>query len=723
MTDTSLRSSVTPPAPPRPENAIFADLERLCRAPGYVYALAVICVQNDWVAAAGSLTANAFSHLYAGSHLIRPEVSALIYLLARHPIDHTRPSIRVVQEYVQRTHLLLKELHSAIAFESFAPLVARASSGQNLSTDDLISRETLLYSGDTAYHFQYLHLAKERYRNDTIWFKQAHAPSVDEIHRTLASIVRVQQNKARRTLTSQSAQSPALLLDIFTFTVDEVSVDCQMDPSIVRRVTDLFALSPQATRFSVLRIDDFNPISAWPLLLRHEDTFVLFQFYTLMESFYVSPAYWMRDDSAYAGTASANRGKAAELLARDSLTPVFGKTRVYTNVDIYRGRNRLGEVDVLVAYADRLILFQAKAKGLTLAARRGDNREIRSDFQKAIQDSYDQAHRCALAILDPSNRVFTANGDSLNLRWPIKEIYPVCIVADHYPALSWQTRQFLAVHRSKKILAPLTLDIFALDTILEFLATPAEFLNYLCLRARFREKSIANIEHTFLSYHLKRNLWIDQDYDYVMLEDDISQDLDAAMCVRRLGVNGAETPDGILTRMRDTVFGRIVDCLRCHEHPATICLALFLLQCSSDVWRQMDLAIGSLRREVSANAESRSISSVVGESGVGLTVKCVSSHGVPPVESLRDTCTAHKYKRRVGMWVGVIVSASDGIVRDVVCLEYPWRRSPEMEHRLVERREHTSILGVRTASGLRAVGRNAPCPCGSGKKSKKCCMQ
>lgn len=722
MTDTSPRSAATPPAPPRPEKAIFADLEQLCRAPGYIYALAVICLQNDWIAAAGSLTASAFSRLYAGSHLIRPEVSALIYLLARHPIDYTRPSISVVQDYVQRTHVLLEELHSTIAFESFAPLVAVASSGQQLSPDDLIARETLLYSGDTAYHFQYLEFAKARYCNDTIWFSKANAPSVEQIHRTLASVVRVQQTKARRTLTVQSAQSPAALLDIFTFTVDEVAADSDMDPCTVRRVLDLFTLSEQAAGSVFARVDDFNPIAACPLLLREEGTFVLFQFYTLMESFYVSPAYWMRDDSAYANTAASNRGKSAESLARDILTPIFGETRIYPNVDIYKGKNRVGEIDLLVAYADRLVLFQAKAKGLTLAARRGGNREIRSDFQKAIQDSYDQAQRCALAILDPTTRVIAANGDSLRLRWPIREIYPVCVVAEHYPALSLQTRQFLAIHHATKVLPPLTLDLFALDTISEFLATPADFLNYLGLRARFREKAVANIEHTFLSYHLKRNLWMDQDYDYVMLEDDISQDLDAAMYVRRLGVNGEETPRGILTRTRDTVFGRIVARLQLHEHPATICLVLFLLHCASDVWQQMNQAIESLRRSVSANAESRSISSVLDDIGVGLTVKCTSSQWEGPVESLRDTCTVHKYRGRVGRWVGVSVSARDGTVRDVVALEHEWRRDPEIEHRLMARREYTSIVGLRTASGVRAVGRNAPCPCGSGKKFKKCCM-
>jgi hypothetical protein len=57
-------------------------------------------------------------------------------------------------------------------------------------------------------------------------------------------------------------------------------------------------------------------------------------------------------------------------------------------------------------------------------------------------------------------------------------------------------------------------------------------------------------EHTLLSHHLMRNLWLDSDVDMMLLHDDILVHLDIAMAVRRDGVSGAATPDGILTRFR-----------------------------------------------------------------------------------------------------------------------------------------------------------------------------
>lgn len=36
--------------------------------------------------------------------------------------------------------------------------------------------------------------------------------------------------------------------------------------------------------------------------------------------------------------------------------------------------------------------------------------------------------------------------------------------------------------------------------------------------------------------------------------------------------------------------------------------------------------------------------------------------------------------------------------------------------------DHRSTLGKVRQESIRAVGRNNPCPCGSGKKYKKCCL-
>jgi hypothetical protein len=54
------------------------------------------------------------------------------------------------------------------------------------------------------------------------------------------------------------------------------------------------------------------------------------------------------------------------------------------------------------------------------------------------------------------------------------------------------------------------------------------------------------------------------------LADDFSARLDLAMAVRRDGVQGAATADGVLTRFADTTIGRVVKEVEVRPESATI---------------------------------------------------------------------------------------------------------------------------------------------------------
>ena len=161
---------------------------------------------------------------------------------------------------------------------------------------------------------------------------------------------------------------------------------------------------------------------------------------------------------------------------------------------------------------------------------------------------------------------------------PPSAIFPLSVVVDHYPALAFQARHLLVAKNSERIHLPLVIDVFALDAITEMLDSPLRFLSYLALRSQFGDKLLAMHELTLLSYHLKRNLWVGSDTDLIYMEDDVSTDLDVAMTVRRNGVSGKATPDGILTRFDGTPFSDIISQIDNQENPVAIDLGLTLLE-------------------------------------------------------------------------------------------------------------------------------------------------
>jgi hypothetical protein len=205
----------------------------------------------------------------------------------------------------------------------------------------------------------------------------------------------------------------------------------------------------------------------------------------------------------------------------------------------------MGEIDTLVLFGNRTIVVQAKSKKLTLAARKGNDLQLQADFKSAVQDACDQAILCSRHLLGGTATFADTNGKEIAVP-ALKQVHPVCVVSDHYPALSFQARQFLVYKGTDVISAPLVCDVFFIDVVTELLETPLRFLSYLELRARVGDNISLSHEISALGYHLKRNLWLGE-YDFIALEDDLSVDVDIAMLARRDGVDGEKVPPGILT--------------------------------------------------------------------------------------------------------------------------------------------------------------------------------
>jgi len=369
------------------------------------------------------------------------------------------------------------------------------------------------------------------------------------------------------------------------------------------------------------------------------------------------------------------------------------------------------------------VVLQGKSKRLTLEARKGNDRQIRDDFKKAVQESYDQAHQCAAALAGPAPNLTDAAGRPIVLPEPVKVVYPVCIVADHYPALSFQARQFLRTQPHDRLAAPLVTDVFALDAMTEMLESPLRLLSYLDLRARFGDKLITTHELTLLSFHLKRNLWLNDDYDLVALEDDIAADLDVAMLARREGLPGARTPDGILTRIANTAIGRIIAEIEARPDASTIDLGLLLLQLSEETADAVNRGIRQIAAKARGDGRNHDITIGLGESSAGLTIHCNPGDLLSAQRALRTHCEGRKYSQKANRWFGLVLRP-DGTLWFGLKLEFPCTQDARMDA-LMRRwpaatARPVNAIGTKNA---RKIGRNATCPCGSGKKYKKCCMK
>lgn len=715
--------------PIRSEQVIFDELAELCVSPGYVHAIAYLCFRDNMILYSGEMKADDMQQLFSKTRLIRTETSTVIGLMLKRGIDYTLPSPKTLEGYVNKTETLLEEIHhtmSAAFWKDFDP-TSIANKDFNPFTNGAVLREPIFYGGESAYSFQYRDFSLAKYGRDDDWLTAHKQFSIQDARNVVYAISRLQDEKAGETLQSMRTAAPKdwTFLPCFTFAIQEVADCARMDPAVVERVFKAFAAPAGACNEQFTVLNDFNIINASPLIPMPDGCYALFHIYSLVEALYEAPFYWMGADKAYVSTAMKHRGLFTEQFAVERLTQIFGADKVLSNIDIFGSKgNKLGEIDVLVLFGDRALVLQAKSKRLTLEARRGNDLQIKDDFKKSIQDSSDQAYLCAQLLEEGKCAFRDAAGNVVPLPEKLKRIYVLCLIADHYPALSFQAKQFLKCTPTATISPPFIMDVFALDAMTEMLGSPLQLLSYIDRRTGYTEKLMASHELTILSYHLKKNLWLSDEYDMVMLDDDISADLDLAMLVRRESIPGKSTPDGILTRFAATALGRITKAIEASPEPATIDLGFTLLKLDEDTVIAVSKAIDHIAKLGVADGKSHDFTAAVGQGDTGLTIHCNND----PIEiagpSLQRHCRARKYTQRATTWFGVCLNPNDQVLRFGINLDFPWQQNEAMDVLTKDMGKATRLHAI--TSKLRSngpkVGRNDPCPCGSGYKFKKCCL-
>ena len=596
----------------RAEEEIFNDLAKLCMTEGYAHVIAYLCVRDNSVLYKDKLTAKDFEHQASKERLIRTEISTLIGLMCKEEVKLVLPQPSLFQELIDRTESLLNELHQTMTtpwWSGFRNPMEMIQSGADPFSSAAAMREPIFYSGESAYDFQYRELAYRKYSNDANWFEKEKGFSLADAKKIVdvASEIQIEHLRTSREAIQLLPPEQWTMIHAFKVTSNDFTGRTGLSAGVIERFLKAFSLKPGlGCNVQFDSLNAFNQTNALPFINIGEKEFILFQGYSFYEAFYESPFFWMHDDKAYRNEATQNRGKFLEQYSAERLRSVFGEARVFENVHIWgAGRDEVGEIDVLVVFANRAIVLQAKTKRLTIEARKGNDLQLKDDFKKSIQDSYDQGLLCAKR-LNQSEFVFKdGSGKMLKLNTAFKEIYIFCVVSDHYPALGFQARQFLKSEATEVIKPPFVMDVFLLDVLCEMLPSPLYFLSYVNRRVGYSERIFSTHELVVLSYHLKKNLWVDDELSMMYLDDSISIDLDIAMMVRRTGVPGADTPSGILTKLGRSPVKGLLEQIEHMEDHVTIDFGFLLLSMSGDALVDLGKAMGDMLRKATPRKYQR----------------------------------------------------------------------------------------------------------------------
>ena len=700
----------------RSKQHIIQDIEALTREPGFLHTLVFLCYRDlvvDLKEAANRNWRDSLSY---------QELGLLSGLLVKHTVQTAHASADVVALQVDTVDTLFKELHDAYmppminSFKS-PTITAPTTTGQPPQTSSQYGMgdffaEAIFYAGSGAYDFQYLALAAIRYEADDQWIVRHRGFSIEvacEIASQLKSRIeaRLQELTPRKSFTDFCDQ----LLGVFSFEPREIT---GVPLTVIDAFLENFSLEPGTVNHSFNIYGDHNAFEARPIIRLCDGRHLLLVHFLLAQSVYESPFYWMNDDPAYRDTAFANRGKATTSIAYEMMVRVFGTTRVFQDVRVMRKKGEtVTDIDILAFVGNKAVVIQAKSKKLTQLARRGSEKGLRADFKAAIQDGYDQAIACRRALLDRRHTFVDNAGDQLHLEESLDDVYLVSITSDNYPGLSRQTAHLL--NKTPDSPSPIALSILDLDVLSFYLNDPFVFVHYQRQRAATADYFIADDEVVLLAHYLSQSLRRSPGSHMQYIDASCAQWINVHFPAAHVHAP-TDASATRRNRWKNDTFRLLLDQLKESRIPGFTDAVFMLYELPSESADQLVGLIESTKLKTARDGKRHSISLLLGDGNdQGISFVCMRDSEILAQDVLASG-GLKKYQLRANEWLSLgSISGSTKMIDVATFTKKPWEPDPKLD--ALSRR----LKPKRVMHGSKKVGRNAPCPCGSHLKFKKCC--
>lgn len=158
--------------------------------------------------------------------------------------------------------------------------------------------------------------------------------------------------------------------------------------------------------------------------------------------------------------------------------------------------------------------------------------------------------------------------------------------------------------------------------------------------------------------------------------------------------------------------------------PEIVGLGMLFLQFGSDTAKHINMGIARLVRSAADDGQPHDISVPSDTDQSGFTIHVNSLPEEEALERLSIHSRIRKYDTKSDVWYGLLLAPGTGDIRGALAIEEKWKADADMKKVLDTwpRKPMVPIEKLSQGGLCRKIGRNERCPCGSGKKYKKCCL-
>jgi len=768
----------------RKTEAIIKDIKDLVNSKGYIYALSMILFEDFHINVekmheidfSKSLNTNEASMLLG--FLIQDVID---FSTPETPQDliHLKQNTYELMEELHKSFLItfFEKLEKSSS-ETHDIKNYRKDMKEFFGTGDMLI-EPIFYSGSGVYDFQYLEFLDRKYKYDKEWLSEEKDFDFTQVKNVVLQIKEIIHEKSKKVrLYDLKERLPEMIeslkkenpnedwekhtkdllptmelhqyVDLFFEDVKEGeylsnnkireagwrSFYKKLIELFVVKKTDFksnvnievflehFSITPAKGLNSQLQaIGDYNMIKSHPIIKIDDDKYFVPFTFSVFEAAYERPYYWMINDKEYKDQAAKNRGIVGEEITYDFLLKVFGTGRTFKSVKITtkEGQDET-DIDVLCILGSKALCVQVKSKKLTELSRKGDDKALNVDFQKAVQDAYEQGLVCRENILE-SRAIFTdENGKEIQLSEEIDEVYIMGTTTENYPSLTHQSH--IMLDKKDEDPFPIILTIFDLELLTHYLDDPYDFLYYIRQRISLMDYFKADEEMAFLGFHLDKKLWKDPKYRMSAIDGSFGQLIDRNYYPLKAGLEVSDEGDAIKNRWRNEKFNQLCEELK-NLNEAKVTDILFYLFDWSGYGRDklVDFMVQTKQKSLD-DGEAHDFSMPPDNSyspRFGITYYSLNSDDITGLQTrLLALLQLRKYRSKGDVWIGFgSLKSSPNMIDIVVFDDQKWKYDKELE-----RLSNTFWGGKRRGKLIsfgKKIGRNEDCPCGSGLKYKKCC--
>ncbi len=541
---------------PRSVREIFADLHALCLSDGALHQISVMIYRDHVVTVdtkKGRVKDNP-AQRWSVTKLNKQELMLLIGLAVQSDDGRIYTIANSTVDFATLVDQLLREMHDAVNWDARPTIDPDSGVMTFPSSIGPLAREAIYYGAESFYIHQFLAFAPRRYAADSEWLKQNAGATADDfiaiahfiVEQLAAQMTYVHQERKRGRTFAPHELTDSLLIR----KADLTEKFAEAAPAFVVK----FTTPAMKANNGFLSPFDINGVTIAPLIDIGDHLYVPNQ-YRLLEAIYESPFYWMNGDKAYLPAASEHRGTYVEESAVRILRSVFGDANVLQNVKLYNGKAVVGEIDVMVAYGEYLLIGQAKSKRITLKAKSGDVDALNADFYGAIQHPFEQALACADQLRDGATCV-DAEGRTVDVH-AMPRVFPAVFLSDAFPASTFLSRALLKRPGKE---APVVWDLAVLDCVARTFPAPINFLFYLKCRSDSFDNVISDSEFNYVGYHLRNKLVLPSEAHLLMIERDYATLVDDFMVSADLGIK-RPPPKGVLQTHKIKFVSELLDVL------------------------------------------------------------------------------------------------------------------------------------------------------------------